>query len=299
MEPPLLGESLKIESQPKPEKSTARKIVRSAALALLGFAATVIPLQLLLRRQLRDAPEDVRNQGWPIRLVQVIFLKYIIQWIDVEGLENLPLGSYLVAANHAYKSGVDGFLLGHLLATRVGRVPRILMTAENRSWLVRAERWVLHHYGIALLVPDEATRRSARRKGLVDIIAAYLRESGRRTVLIFPAGRAIADPHMQLQDWSTGAVVAAAKSGCPVVPLAIGGLPPDWTAETVIFSALESRGPKPPFQIYVRIGKPITTTGDPHMDLEQLRDAVANLMQQVPNLGPAPSGSSSQTVTPA
>jgi len=135
-------------------KNIAYTIFRSAALAALGFAATAIPLHLLLRRELRDAPEDVQAQGWPIRLMQVLFLKYVIQWIDVEGLENLPAGSYIVAANHAYKSGVDGFILGHLLATRASRVPRILVTADSRNWVVRAERWVLHHYGIALLVPD-------------------------------------------------------------------------------------------------------------------------------------------------
>ena len=101
---------------PHDRASIARKLVRSAALALLGFAAVAIPLHLLLRRELLDAPEEVRSQGWPIRLLQVIFAKFIIQWIDVEGLENLPPGSYLVAANHGYKSGVDGFVLGHLLA---------------------------------------------------------------------------------------------------------------------------------------------------------------------------------------
>ena len=146
-------------------KGIARTVARSAALTLLGFAAAAIPLHLLLRRELRDAPEDVRSQGWPIRLIQVLFAKYVIQWIDVEGLENLPSGSYLVAANHAYKSGVDGFILGHLLATRARRVPRIVMTAESRSWVVRAERWVLHHYGIALLVPHEGAGRARREKG--------------------------------------------------------------------------------------------------------------------------------------
>ncbi len=262
----------------------ARTFFRSAALALLGFAATAIPLHLLLRRELRDAPEAVRAQGWPIRLLQVVFAKYIDQWIDVEGLENLPPGSYLVAANHAYKSGVDGFILGHLLATRACRAPRIVMTAERRSWVVRAERWVLHHYGIALLVPDGATGREARRKGMSDTIAAYLRESDQHTVIIFPAGRAIADPSLQLKDWSTGAVVAALKSGCPVVPLAIGGLPLDWTPERVIYAAIEADGPKPPFQIHVRIGKPIRPGGEPRVDLEQLRCAVAELMQGMPGL---------------
>src|SRR5229473_1692013 len=142
-------------------------------MAALGFAAAAIPLHLLLRKQLADAPGDIRAHGWPIRLMHVLFAKFVLRWIDVEGLENLPPGSYLVAANHGYKSGVDGFILGHLLATRARRVPRIVMTAESRSLMVRAERWVLHHYGIALLVPDEAGDRAARRNGLTDVIAAY------------------------------------------------------------------------------------------------------------------------------
>ncbi|MGD1068864.1 MAG: alpha/beta fold hydrolase [Bryobacteraceae bacterium] len=267
-------------------KSIARRILRGASLALLGFAATAIPIHLLLRRELRDAPEDVRAQGWPIRLMHALFLKYVIQWIDVEGLENLPSGSYVVAANHAYKSGVDGFILGHLLATRASRVPRILVTTDSRNWVVRTERWVLHHYGIALLVPDEGG--SGRHHGISGIIAQYLRESERHAVLVFPAGRAIADPALQLENWSTGAVVAAEKSGCPVVPVVIGGLRLGWTPETVIFAAIEAEGPEPPFRIHVRIGKPIMPTIDTHADLERLRQAVAELMRGVPGLRPAP-----------
>jgi pimeloyl-ACP methyl ester carboxylesterase/1-acyl-sn-glycerol-3-phosphate acyltransferase len=256
-------------------------------MALLGFAAVGIPLHLILRRELRDAPEDIRRQGWPIRLLQVLFARYILQWIDVEGMENLPSGSYVVVANHGYRSGVDGFILGHLLATRAGRVPRILVTADSRNWMVRAERWVLHHYGIALLVP------SSRRGGLSNVIADYLREDPRHVVLIFPAGRAIADPAMQLVNWSTGAVVAAEKSGCPVVPVAIGGLRLDWSPETLIFAALEADGAvvggsEPPFGIHVRIGKPVQPTIDSHEDLERVRAAVAELMQQIPGLRPAP-----------
>jgi pimeloyl-ACP methyl ester carboxylesterase len=263
--------------------ATARSALRSAAVALLGVAAAAIPLHLLLRKQLRTAHPDIRAQGWPIRLMQVLFARFVIQWLDVEGLENLPAGAYIVAANHAYKSGVDGFILGHLLATRAGRVPRILMTAESRNWMVRAERWALHHYGIALLVPDD-TRGPRRKTGLSDIIAAYLRESARHAVLIFPAGRAIADPELQLRNWSTGAVVAAEKSGCAIVPVAVGGLRLDWTPETVILSALEAEGLEPPFRFYVRIGTPITPTSDPQRDLEILRAAVANLMQSIPGL---------------
>lgn len=217
----------------------------------------------------------------------MLFARYVIRWIDVEGLENLPQGSYVVAANHAYKSGVDGFILGHLLATRASRVPRIAITADSRNWMVRVERWALHHYGIALLVPDDS-KGHTRRSGLSDVIAAYLRENSRHAVLIFPAGRAVADPSLQLKDWSTGAVVAAWKAECPVVPIAIGGLRLDWTPETVIFSAIESDGPEPPFRINVRIGKPIMPTGEPHPDLDRLRDAIADLMQDIPGLRPAP-----------
>jgi 1-acyl-sn-glycerol-3-phosphate acyltransferase len=254
---------------------------------LAGIAATAIPLHLLLRRELRDAPEDIRSQGWPIRLVQVLFLKYVIRWIDVEGLENLPSGSYLAASNHAYKSGVDGFILGHLLATRAGLVPRIVITGDSRSWTVSAQRWVLHHYGIALLVPDEHGSPASRHRGLTDIIAGYLRESNKHLVIIFPAGRAAVDPALQLKGWSTGVVVSAEKSGCPIVPIAIGGLPVDWTPETVLRSALQADGRRP-FRIHVRIGKPITPVGEAHEALEELRAAVENLMQGLPGLGPEP-----------
>jgi len=256
-------------------------------MALLGFAATAIPLYLILQRELRDAPDDVREQGWPIQMMQVLFTRYVKQWIDVEGLDNLPLRSFLIAGNHGYKSGVDGFILGHLLATHAGCIPRIVMTADSRNWVVRAQRWVLHHYGVALLTSDESSVRAARQKGLSDVIAAYLRESARHAVIIFPAGRAIADPSRQLKDWHTGAVVAAEKSGCPVVPVAIGGLRLDWTPETVIFASIEARGPEPPFRMHVRIGKPIFPTADPHEDLERLRLAVAELMQGIPGLRPA------------
>jgi predicted MFS family arabinose efflux permease len=95
----------------KSVESFLSKLIRSAGMAALGFAAAAIPFHLLLGRQLVDAPEDIRDQGWPIRLMQVLFAKYVLRWIDVEGLENLSQGSYLLAANHAYKSGVDGFIL--------------------------------------------------------------------------------------------------------------------------------------------------------------------------------------------
>jgi hypothetical protein len=62
----------------------------------------------------------------------------------------------------------------------------------------------------------------------------------------------------------------------------------------VILTALEADGPEPPFRIFVRIGKPIVPTGEPRLDLEQLRDAVANLMEGIPALTPLrPHGSSS------
>jgi pimeloyl-ACP methyl ester carboxylesterase/1-acyl-sn-glycerol-3-phosphate acyltransferase len=271
-----------------PKTGLFRTIASSAGMMLLGFAAAAVPLHLLLRRELRDAPEDLRAQGWPIRLVQVLFKKYVIQWMRVEGIENLPEGSYLVASNHGYKSGVDGFVLGHLLATWARRVPRIVVTGESRSWSVRAERWALEHYGIALIVPDDAGSPASRHRRLTDIIAGYLRESGRHSVILFPAGRAIADPALQLEDWSTGVVVSAQKSGCPVVPAAIGGLRLDWTPETLILAAVHADAQTPPFYIHVRIGAPITPTGDAHVALEQVRIAVADLMQGIPALRPAP-----------
>jgi 1-acyl-sn-glycerol-3-phosphate acyltransferase len=261
------------------------KIASSAGMLMLGFAATAIPLNLLLKRELRDAPEEMHALGWPIRLIQVVFLRYVIPRITIEGLENLPKGSYLVASNHGYKSGVDGFILGHLFATRTDRVPRIVVTADRRSFAVAAERWVLHHYGIALLVPDETGSPTPHKHGLTDTIAGYLKQSSRHTVIMFPAGRAAIDPAEQLSHWSTGVVVSAEKSGCPVVPIAFGGLPYDWTPETVLLNGLNFKGAEAPFRIHVRIGKPITPVGDPRAGLDELRAAVGDLMKRIPGLG--------------
>jgi 1-acyl-sn-glycerol-3-phosphate acyltransferase len=218
-------------------------------------------------------------------LIQVVFLRYVLPRITIEGLENLPAGSYLVAANHGYKSGVDGFILGHLFATRAARVARIVMTADRRSFAVAAERWVLNHYGIALLVPEETGIATPHPHGLTDIIAGYLKQSSRHTVIIFPAGRAATDPAAQLLHWSTGVVVSAEKANCPIVPVAIGGLPYDWTPETVLLNGLHFKGAEAPFRIHVRIGKPIMADGDPHVALGELRTAVGDLMKGIPGLG--------------
>lgn len=269
----------------KRKSGIVRKIVNSAGMLMLGFAATAIPLNLLLRRELRDAPEDLRALGWPIRLIQVVFLRYVIPRITIEGLENLPKGSYLVAANHAYKSGVDGFILGHLFATRAGRVPRIVVTADRRTFAVAAERWVLHHYGIALLVPDETHSPTPHKHGLTDIIADYLKQSSRHSVIIFPAGRASSDPAEQLLHWSTGVVVSAEKAVCPIVPVAIGGLPYDWTPETVLLNGLHFKGGEAPFRIHVRIGTPIMPEGNAHVELEKLRGSVGDLMKGITGPG--------------
>jgi pimeloyl-ACP methyl ester carboxylesterase len=52
--------------------------------------------------------------------------------------------------------------------------------------------------------------------------------------------------------------------------------------------SLPSGVENPPFRIHVRIGRPIWPSGDPRRDTEQLRDAVAGLMQHIPGLRPAP-----------
>jgi 1-acyl-sn-glycerol-3-phosphate acyltransferase len=249
----------------------------------LGFASVSIPLRLLLRRELRDTPQDLQSQGWPIQLMEVLFLRYVIRWIDVRGIENLPEGSYLIASNHAWKSGVDGFLLGHLLATRADRVPHIVITGAGRTWTVSAERWVLNYYGIAMLAPT-AAQSQAQHHGLTDKIAKYLRESNKHSVIIFPAGRAASDPAEQLKGWSTGVVVSAQKSGCPIVPVAIGGLPLNATVETVLISALHATDSNPPFRVTVRIGRPVNPDGDVQTVLDEVRSAVADLMAELPHV---------------
>ena len=109
----------------KAPKSFWGKLARSAGFAALGCAAIAIPMHLFLRRELVGALDVIRAQGWPIRLMQVLFAKYILRWIEVEGVEHLPNGSFVLAANHAYKTGVDGFI-----HERMGGAPDHPMTIQ-------------------------------------------------------------------------------------------------------------------------------------------------------------------------
>jgi len=60
-----------------------------------------------------------------------------------------------MAANHAYKSGVDGFILGHLLATRAGRVPRIVHHGGQPHLGGAGGRWVLTTTGLLCWWADQ------------------------------------------------------------------------------------------------------------------------------------------------
>jgi hypothetical protein len=75
---------------------------------------------------------------------------------------------------------------------------------------------------------------------------------------IFPAGHADSDfnTHMN-RTWHTSAAVAACKTGTPIVPFHLAGLPYHWGPVEMLKAASRSMLRGPAFKFRIRLGTPI------------------------------------------
>ncbi len=183
-----------------------------------------------------------------------------------EGFENIPPeGPLLVICNHA--SNADGLLL---MAYVVPAMKRPM------SWLGKEEalRWPLLGWGM------RANGVFGVRRGAGDLeafkLAKRVLDEG-RVLAIFPEGTR--SPTGALQDAKEGATVLAARSGAPILPIAIIGSQRFW--------GKGKRLPRPGRRMTVRVGEPFILTmprGGDHR--ESLRAATAELMRHVAELLP-------------
>lgn len=131
--------------------------------------------------------------------------------VTVEGLDKIPMGRCVVAANHTGWLGLDYANLAISIHDGLGRVPRGVV---HQAWFVTKR------------IGDVA-----RRLGLVpasqQITVALLRQG--RLVVIFPEGEHGAfkpiteETKYQLYEFKRGFVRAAMTAQAPVVPCAIVG----------------------------------------------------------------------------
>lgn len=125
----------------------------------------------------------------------------------VEGLENIPPGTVLFAANHTSNS--DGPAI-------VGSIPRRIAILAKKSLF--AIPIVGTAFRLAHFVPVDRHRRGQAAASIE--VAAEKMKSG-VSFLIYPEGTR--SPDGRLQSFRRGAFVLAIKAGVPVVPVACSG----------------------------------------------------------------------------
>ena len=180
--------------------------------------------------------------------------------IEVHGLDRLPRdGPAVVAANHV--SHLDPLVLFSVLHRR-GRRPRFI--ALEDLWAVPVVGWLLEH---GRMIP---VRRGSGADPMVRSACAAL--AAGEVVVIYPEGTLA--PSGPRQPPRRGVGSLALRARCPVLPIAMRGVPP-------------YRGglPRPRQPVDVRVGRPVelgevtgqSDRGAPRRAARAVLDAIRHL----------------------
>jgi 1-acyl-sn-glycerol-3-phosphate acyltransferase len=173
----------------------------------------------------------------------------------VRGLENLPDGGFVLAANHV--SNLDPWPLGMPLWPR-----------RQLNWMAKRELYkpvigTLISWGGAFPV-----RRGERDEGAIETAVDRVREGG--IVVIFPEGTRQRKGLIKRHEARprTGAARVALRAGVPLVPAAIGGT-----------DRILRLGP-----LSVAYGPPVDLSGLDGDEREAAREATVRLMADIERL---------------
>ncbi|MEA2084016.1 MAG: lysophospholipid acyltransferase family protein [Thermodesulfobacteriota bacterium] len=178
--------------------------------------------------------------------------------VKVEGGEKLdPTKSYIFAANH--QSQFDIFALQGYLGI-------------DFRWLAKKELFDIPVFGSSMRIAGYIPiNRGKGREAFKSLIEAAERIAEGTSVVIFPEGTR--SPDGRIQEFKSGGMVLAIKSGVSVVPVAITG-----THHIMPKGTLLSR----PGDVMIRVGEPIETSGFKPKQKNNLairvHDAVAKLL---------------------
>ncbi|HFQ80420.1 MAG TPA: 1-acyl-sn-glycerol-3-phosphate acyltransferase [Desulfobacterales bacterium] len=180
--------------------------------------------------------------------------------VTLRGGENLTAGQpHILAANH--QSQFDIFALQGYLNI-------------DFRWLAKKELFEIPVFGLGMrqagYIPID---RSRGREAIKSLYAAAERIAAGASVIIFPEGTR--SPNGKLQEFKTGGMVLAIKSGVPIVPVAICG-----THDILPKGKLLAR----PGRVTINVGRPIATSNFKVSDKQELarrlHDEVAALMEK-------------------
>ncbi len=127
--------------------------------------------------------------------------------LHVTGLEHLPQGQCVVAANHA--SYIDAIVIKAVLPDRFAYVVKREMAAVPLAGLLLE------------LLGTEFVERFNRHRGGVDARRVLRTVSSGQALLFFPEGTFVGEPG--LLKFNNGAFKSAVAANCPVVPCVLQG----------------------------------------------------------------------------
>ncbi len=151
-------------------------------------------------------PNSLRRQKLVTFAARMVFVVAGVR-VTVRGMDNLPLDSCVVVANHA--SYIDGILLNGYLPARFGFV----IKGEMRN--IPVVHFLLRRAGSKFVERKETVGSSRDARQLVKAA------KGGESLGFFPEGTFVLEPGVGR--FRPGAFVAAVKGDLPVVPIAISG----------------------------------------------------------------------------
>jgi len=137
----------------------------------------------------------------------LFFVKAVGVRIRVVGLERIPQGVCVFAANHTSSADAPAV---------VGAIPRrvaILLKESLFKWPIVGQAFRAAHF-----IP---VNRAARESAIASVEKATEAMKAGHSFLIYPEGTR--SPDGRLQEFKKGAVVMAIKAGVPIVPMVCSG----------------------------------------------------------------------------
>ena len=208
-------------------------------------------------------PTIPRAYVWMARIVRP-FLRLTTRdtW---SGVENLPEGAFIAAANHT--TNIDPLITAHFLYDN-GRPPRIM--AKSSLFAVPVLGWLLRHTDQIPVYRGTAQAGEA-------LIAAEAALDKDECVLVFPEGTLTSDPDLWPMVAKTGVARLALKSRAPVVPIA------QWGSTDLLGRYGKMIKPFPPKRVSVTAGPPVDLSDlyDRPTDGATLREATRRIMAAI------------------
>lgn len=177
---------------------------RTLAAGLLTCGGVLFGLPfLILRTWLAGNPNAMYR-------VSMRFCRFIVRLVGIdvrtEGIENIPPGACIFAANHA--SNLDGVIL-------LPAIPRRI------SLLAKRELFRLPVLGLGMRLARFVAVDRAGKQAAAGVATAVSTLKEGLSVFVFPEGTR--SPDGRLQPFKKGAFAMAIEAGAPIVPVAIAG----------------------------------------------------------------------------